>query len=63
MKPARKIALIISLFIPTAYVIVANFYGSNHMIKNLAEQHNIPWAWAVLMPLLIEYLIFAVFLP
>lgn len=61
MKPARKIALIISLLIPTAYVIVANFYGLNHMVENLAEQHNIPWDWAVLMPLSTEYLVFAVF--
>lgn len=57
MKLARKIALIISLLIPTAYVIVANFYGLNYTIEKLAEQHNIPFAsW---MPLSTEYLVFA----
>lgn len=61
MKLARKIALIISLLIPMVYVIVANFYGLNHMIKNLAEHHNIPGWWASMMPLSTEYLFFAVF--
>jgi thaumarchaeosortase len=58
VKLARKIALIVSLLIPTVYVIVANFYGFNHMIENLAQQHNIPGAGS--MPLSIEYLVFAV---
>jgi thaumarchaeosortase len=57
IKLARKIALIISFLIPTVYVIVANFYGLNHMIENLAQQHNIPWAGV--MPLSTEYLVFA----
>ena len=57
MKLARKIALIISLLIPTIYVIVANFYGLNYAIEKLAEQRNIPFAsW---MPLATEYLVFA----
>jgi thaumarchaeosortase len=58
IKLARKIALIVSLLLPTVYVIVANFYGFNHMIENLAQQHNIPGAAS--MPLSTEYLVFAV---
>jgi len=57
MKLARKIALIISLLIPAVYVIVANFYGLNYMIENLAQQHTIPCAGD--MPLSTEYLVFA----
>lgn len=59
MKLARKTVLIISLLIPTVYVLVANFYRLNYVIENLAEQHNIPWASG--MPLSTEYLVFAVF--
>jgi thaumarchaeosortase len=59
MKSARTITFIIALLIPTVYVIVANFYGLNYMIENLAEQHNIPWISS--MPLSTEYLVFAVF--
>ena len=57
MKSARTIAFIITLLIPTIYVIVANFYGLNSMIEDLAEQHNIDWA--EVMPLSTEYLVFA----
>jgi thaumarchaeosortase len=57
LKPPRKIALIVSLLIPTAYVIVANFYGLNYVIENLAQQHNIPQA--SVMPLSTEYLVLA----
>ena len=58
MKSARTIAFIVTLLVPTVYVIVANFYGLNYMIESLAEQHNIPWA--SVMPLSTEYLVFAV---
>ncbi len=58
MKSARTVTFTIALLIPTVYVIVANFYGLNYMIENLAEQHNIPFAsW---IPLSTEYLVFAV---
>jgi len=58
MKSARTVTFTIALLIPTVYVIVANFYGWNYMIENLAEQHNIPFAsW---IPLSTEYLVFAV---
>ncbi len=58
IKSARTIAFTVILLIPTIYVVVANFYGLNYMIENLAEQHNIPWA--SVMPLSTEYLVFAV---
>lgn len=58
MKSARTIAFIITLLIPTIYVIVANFYGLNSVIEEIAEQRNIPLA--NLMPLSTEYLVFAV---
>jgi len=58
MKSARTVTFTITLFIPTAYVIVANFYGLNYMIEKLAEQHNIPFASEI--PLSTEYLVFAV---
>jgi thaumarchaeosortase len=57
MKLIRESALIIGLSAPTLYVIVANFYGLNYMIENLAKQGNVPWA--SMMPLSIEYLVFA----
>jgi len=58
MKSTRTIAFIITLLIPTIYVIVANFYGLNSVIEEIAEQRNIPWA--NVMPLSTEYLVFAV---
>ncbi|HIH97014.1 MAG TPA: archaeosortase/exosortase family protein [Thermoplasmata archaeon] len=58
MKTARTIAFIITLLIPTIYVIVANFYGINNIIKDLAKQYDILWAGTV--PLSTEYLVFAV---
>jgi len=48
-----------TLTLPTFYVFVANFFGLNVRIVDLAEQLNIPWAhW---MPLSIEYLVFTIF--
>jgi len=58
LKSARTITFIITLLIPTIYVIVANLCGLNHMIQNLADQYNIPQA--NVMPLSTEYLVFAV---
>lgn len=58
IKSVRTITFIITLVIPTVYVIVANFYGLNHVIEELARQSNI--FWATVMPLSTEYLIFTV---
>jgi exosortase/archaeosortase family protein len=57
LKSARTIAFVITLLIPTTYVVVANLYRLNHMIQNLAGQYNIPQA--NMMPLSTEYLVFA----
>ena len=55
----RIFALCIALLLPTVYVVVANFFGLNVMIVDLARQFNVPWVdW---MPLSTEYLVFTVF--
>lgn len=56
---AKTIFFIIMLFLPTIYVIVANYFGLNQYIIALALKSNIKSDWAVLMPLSIEYLVFA----
>jgi len=58
VKSTRTIALILVVLLPTIYVVVANFYGVNAMIVNLANSHKI--LWADVMPLSTEYLVFAV---
>ena len=61
VKSPRTIAFIIALFIPTLYVITANFYGLNNMIQNYASQNlKMSDYFASNMPVCIEYLIFAV---
>lgn len=61
MKSARIIAFIITLLNPTIYVIIANFLGVNSAILDMARRYNIQSPWAEVMPLSIEYLVFAVF--
>ena len=51
---------IITLLLPTIYVIIFNYYGCNTWIINLAKQFGIAPDWAELMPLSTEYLVFAV---
>ncbi|MGB9675683.1 MAG: exosortase/archaeosortase family protein [Candidatus Bathyarchaeales archaeon] len=60
IKSPRTIAFAIFLLIPTIYVITANFYGLNSMIRTYASQ-NLKMAdyFAGNMPICIEYLIFA----
>jgi thaumarchaeosortase len=61
---ARIVLLIIILLLPTLYVVVSNFYGLNAAIEDVARQ-NIPLedpnreVHASLLPLSIEYLVFA----
>jgi thaumarchaeosortase len=57
LRSIRAFAFIITLLLPTIYVVAANFYGLNSIIEGIAEQHNIPWA--NVMPLSTEYLVFA----
>ncbi|PMB75103.1 MAG: hypothetical protein C0193_02060 [Candidatus Bathyarchaeota archaeon] len=56
---AKTILLILTLLLPTIYVIVANYFGVNQAIIDLSQKSNIKPAWAALMPLSIEYMIFA----
>ncbi|MGQ9538771.1 MAG: exosortase/archaeosortase family protein [Candidatus Bathycorpusculaceae bacterium] len=55
----KTVLLILALLLPTIYVIVANYLGVNQAIIELSRKFNIKPAWAALMPLSIEYLIFA----
>jgi len=57
LRPVRTIGAVISLLLPTFYVVVANYCGLNTLIVEAAEQTNVPLAH--LMPLSIEYLVFA----
>ncbi len=56
LKPIRTISLIISLLLPTIYVVVANYCGLNAIIVETAKQNNVPLAH--LVPLSTEYLVF-----
>lgn len=59
LRSIKTIAFIVSLLLPTIYVVVANYCELNTTIVDLARQNNVSWAdW---MPLSIEYLVFAVF--
>ena len=58
LKSIRTIAFIITLLLPTIYMVVANYCGLNTLIVNVAKQSNVHFAH--LIPLAAEYLIFAV---
>jgi len=58
LRSIRAFAFVITLLLPTIYVVAANFYGLNSVIEEIAEQRNI--TWANVMPLSTEYLVFAV---
>jgi thaumarchaeosortase len=63
-KTARFITFAILLLLPTVYVIIANFAGLNKAIADASPKHYYPGVrdplfWARLMPLSVEYLVFA----
>ena len=59
-KSAKTLILIIALLLPTAYVIVANYYGVNETIENLALSLNVEkTSWPTVS---VEYLVFTIFL-
>lgn len=58
LKSIRTIALIITFLLPTIYVVAANYFEVNTKIVDLAKQHDVPQAH--LVPLAVEYLVFAV---
>lgn len=60
IKSVRTVTFIISLLLPTLYVVITNFYGLNFMISSLAESSGIEANWAILIPLTTEYFVFAV---
>jgi len=60
LKPVKTVVFIVALLLPTIYVIIANYFGLNALITISARHYNIKPAWAELMPLSTEYLVFAV---
>ena len=60
IKPisTRSFAFIITLLLPTIYVIISNYLGLNTIIADWARQSGIMWADS--MPLSTEYLVFTV---
>lgn len=56
----KTIITAVTLAIPTVYVIVANFTSLNNMIIDASPKFGGDPFWANLMPLTVEYLVFAV---
>jgi len=54
----RTATLIVTVILPTVYVVAANFLGVNTIIVNLAKQQGIHWS--NLIPLVTEYFVFAI---
>ncbi len=54
---ARFLLFIITLLLPTFYVILEYYLGLNNAIVNLSAQNGVTWANS--MPLAIEYLVFS----
>jgi len=69
LRSIRTVLFVIALLLPTIYVVVANYYGLNTIIKDLARQYISPLSIqesqkvliASLTTISIEYLVFAVF--
>jgi len=59
-RSIRTFAFIIALLLPTIYVLIANFFGLNPALVDLAKQSGMGSIWAEYMPLSIEYLVFGV---
>jgi len=62
LKSIRTILIIITLMLPTIYVVATHYSRLNIIITDLAVKSNIKQDWANLMPLSIEYLVFTVLL-
>jgi thaumarchaeosortase len=61
-RSAKFILVVVTLLLPTIYVILANYFGLNATIVTLSKDYNVREGWAELMPLSIEYLVFAALL-
>lgn len=59
-KPLKTIILLVSLFLPTIYVFVANYASLNASIIEFASKYGVLSDLVGLMPLAIEYLVFTV---
>lgn len=59
IRSARTTAFVAALSTPTIYVVVANFFGLNAAILDLAEQSGMRSPWLEVVPLSTEYLVFA----
>jgi len=59
LRSMRTAAFIITLALPLLYVIAENYWGLNAMISNSAILSNIEEHYATLLPIGIEYLVFA----
>jgi len=57
LRSIRTLTLIIALLLPTIYVIISNYCGLNALIRDIAQQNNVPLGH--LLPLSTEYLVFA----
>jgi thaumarchaeosortase len=60
LRSIRTSAFIITLLLPTIYVLIANFLGLNPALVDVAKQSDMASPWAEFMPLSIEYLVFGV---
>jgi exosortase/archaeosortase family protein len=60
MSMKRTFAFGLALLLPTAYVIVSNFFGFNRAIMDLFRMYGVISPWLDNTPLAVEYLAFAV---
>jgi exosortase/archaeosortase family protein len=59
LKSIRTAAFVVALSLPLLYVIAGNYWGLNVMIRDSAMQNNIVEHNATLLPIGIEYVVFA----
>jgi exosortase/archaeosortase family protein len=55
---ARSVLFVVSLMLPTLYVLIASYAGVNSFIVNVSKQNGAFWLRD--MPIAVEYLVFAV---
>jgi exosortase/archaeosortase family protein len=60
MPIKRTFVFGLALLLPTAYVVVSNFFGLNAVIIELFRPYGIVSPWLDFMPLAVEYLVFTV---
>jgi exosortase/archaeosortase family protein len=60
LRSLRTIAFVVTLLLPTVYVIIANYGGLNLMMADFLRQNNMQDFYAKLMRIPVEYLVFTV---